>query len=322
MSVETFPETAPSVEPSASVEQLEDMFNLPETDSQDKRELSPTGSRLDRLSNTIGRVADLFNDRALNRAHGKALEEDESRTQDAQSEAYDSYDTNIKFSKQRARYDRMDAFDVKLNNGVDSLEQKLDQASNFVKGIGRTALQGAIEAGVITLGLGQLAGEAVKNGAVSAIETSKDQAETGALKAMYGVDKLKDQVETGALKAMDGMDTMKDNLETSALGAMYAADRGREAVTNAVESIRTKISAKAEAAQLRRDARRTRWSAKRTAFGKRVGGRIDSTKEAGREAIGRDHAARAAGSAALAAIRSAGTVGKIAYNTHNQQNHL
>ncbi len=200
----------------------------------------------------------------------------------------------------------------------------------MVNKIGRSVLAGTSNALLVSLGIGILTGEAT-------VKKSKDLAETGSLKAMYAVDKAKDLaetgalyamsaadkvadgakdlVETGALYAMSAADKAKDLAETGALQAMYAVDSGIDLAKETVESIRATLEKHAVAAESRRKARRERWSALKTSaigLGREI---VDSSKEKGREALDRAHAARAAGSAALVAATTT-------YNARLEQNRL
>lgn len=314
MSVETFKPSVPTVE------QLDNLVSTPSVESNlDNRELSPTASL---MRGAVNKVAAMFERRALNKAHGEALKDDRSRTDRLQNEAFDSYAENISFTQNREQDEMREA-----------REAKIEDAKKMVNRIGRSALTGVTNAGLITLGIGILAGEAtvskskdlVETGslkAMSAVDKAKDLAETGALKAMYAVDKAKDLAETGALYAMSAADRAKDLAETGALQAMYAVDRGIDFAKETIESIRAKLEERAKIAESRREARRKRWSAFKTSAIGRGREVVDTSKEKGRDALGRAHAARAAGSAALAAVASAKNAATTTYNTLLEQNSL
>ncbi len=300
MSVEAEPRTSQEKSVSTSVEDLEAMMNTgveseaaTEADTIENRELSPTASKLDRLSGTISRIADRLNSRARNKAHSEAIKEDTFRTETAQDESYDSYSDNIAVTKDRERGEKREA-----------REAQIDNAKTFLKKTGRSAVEAAIKGGEIAVGIGYIAGETVINKTVQAAETGKDLAETAALKAMYAAD------------------TARDKIETAALGAMYAVDQGREAIEGTIDTLLQKLTEKAKVAMDRRDARRARWSARKDALVGRSREALDSTQEKGRDALGRAHAARAAGSAALAAVMSARSAARTTYAKHLDQNNL
>jgi hypothetical protein len=334
MSAETLTKTVSGPEANKSVptvEELDSLVNTPSVETNlDNRELSPTASL---MRGAVDKITAMFERRALNKAHSEALKDDQSRTETLQNEAFDSYADNISFTQNREQDEKREA-----------REAKIEDAKKMVNKIGRSALTGVTNAGLITLGIGILVGEA-------AVAKSKDLVETGSLKAMYAVDKAKDLVETGSLQAMYAVDKAKDLAETGSLYAMSATDRAKElAETGAnyvvstadkakdmaeaganyaidtidrgidfaketVESIRAKLEERAKIAESRREARRKRWSAFKTSaigLGREV---VDSSKEKGREALGRANAVRAAGSAAMAAATAT-------YNTHLEQNSL
>lgn len=276
-----------------TAEELDDLVNSVPVENNDTRELSPTASRLNRLSSMINHVAEALTDRANNRAYGEALKEDNSRTENAQNDAYDSYSGNIAATHSRERNDRKEAF-----------EAQIDNAKTFVKKAGRSALEHTINAGVITVDIGLLAGEAMAKTTVTAAEKGRDLAEAGALKTMYAADEV------------------KSGLETASLSAMYAIDKGRDVVTETVDSLRQKLADRAEVATNRREARRARWSARKESFIGRSHEAIDTTKEKGQNVLSRAHAARAAGSAALAVVISAKKSAQETYKTHLDQNRL
>ena len=232
------------------------------------------------------RVADFFKDRAINKAHGEALREDKQRVEQAQDEANASYEDNIAFTRDRKR-----------EEFINSVEAKIDTARDFVTAIGRNALEYGAKAGLVTLGVGIVAGEAVKTGAERAYANSKDVAETGALHAMYAADSLKDTYQNTKNTFLEKLGNMK----TAALA--------------------------------RREARRAKWTARKQsalefidvvkANGANLAsvtlekgqGVIDSARNEGQRVIGettgRINAARAAGRAALEV-----------YSAHNEQNKL
>lgn len=205
-----------------------------------------------------------------------------------QRAAFKSYGENIKTTKRRERGERFDSF-------VDSATERLNQGVDVVRSIGSSALSAAGEAGTIALGVGVLAGEAIGSGAKQAYEAGKDASETGALKVMYGVD------------------AAKDKIETSALTALYAADSAREKIGSTVESVKMKLSERAEAAKLRREGRRAKWAARKEAALDRGREVIDSTIEQKDRLARKAATIRAAGSAAVTAAVST-------YNVHNEQN--
>lgn len=318
MSAETLKPVVPTVE------QLDNMVNTPSVEANvDNRELSPTASL---MRGAVDKVAAMFERRALNKAHGEALKEDRSRTETLQNEAFDSYSENIDFTMNREQNEKREA-----------REAKIEDAKKMVNKIGRSALTGVTNAGLITLGIGILAGEATvkktkelaetgANYATSAADKAKELAEAGANYAASTADKVadkaKDLVETGSLYAMSAADRAKDLAESGANYAIDTIDRGIDFAKETVESIRAKLEERAKIAESRREARRAKWSALKASLIGRGREVVDTSKEKGREALGRAHAARAAGSAALAAVASAKNAATSTYNSHLEQNRL
>jgi len=77
--------------PLHTTEETPDDINAAER-PDDERVLSPMAERIKAATN---RVSTFLERRAVNKAHGEALNEDFSRKQDAQDEAYATYDNNI-----------------------------------------------------------------------------------------------------------------------------------------------------------------------------------------------------------------------------------
>jgi|GEM_PF-3842200 len=314
MSVEA-PQQAPTTveTPAPTPEEVEALVNPVSVETNDTRELSPTASR---LRNAANKVAMVLEQRTLNRLHGQALQEDNSRTEAAQNDAYDSYSDNIAATQSRELLNPDDGKDMafdrfKVRQEVanaaykaeytpkkreayetaqkleeserqklqEAREARIEDAKKFVKNVGRSALKSTIDTGTTLLGIGLLAGEAIVNTTVTAVEKGRDLAET-------------------------------------------AVDRGRDVVTGTVDSLRQKLTDQAEVATIRRDARRTRWSTRKDLLVNRGREAIGTAKEKGRETLGRAQAARAAGSAALAAVASAKEAAKKTYSSHVDQNRL
>lgn len=149
---------------------------------EDNREVSPTGSRIQRAAN---RISNFLEKRAIDKAHGDALLEDENRPVDIQDNAYATYADNLTYTKVAARNERNEAIKQRLRD------------------IGERGLTYLRAGGEIALGAGIIGAEATARSVKSAGETT-------ALGAMYGVDRLKSAAETTTLSSMYAAESAKD----------------------------------------------------------------------------------------------------------------
>ena len=277
-------------------------------------EFTPDHRETSRAANTLGRIANFLEQRAINKAHKNALKEyravDNFGYTDHISNLAESGDASQQFTgqtlldKEHRRADRQKFVDNTIESAVDTIEA----AKNMARTTGETALKIAQASGDIALGISFLTVEATAKGAVNTYRAGANLAETGALKAMYASEKIKD--------------TAIDLIETGRLKGMYAAEATKEGLYDAKEAIRTKLDDLSNAAKQRRQARRDRWSARKDTFlgfvdsAKETGkDTIDATAEKGRRALSPLRAGRAAVQAALSA-------GRTTYSTHIDQDKL
>lgn len=239
-----------------------------------------------RSASMLRRVADFFEHRAINKAHGDALRENQTRIEDAQADAFASYEENITATREMKRKERKEAID-----------QSIDRARTFATTVGRNALEYTAQAGLVTLGAGIMAGEAVKSGAEKAYQSSKDMADATALRAMYAADTITSTAESAALKAMYATDVIKDKYQDTKT------------------SLAEKFHSLKEAALTRREARRAKWNARKKDAKVKAGEFATATREKAEKVATPFRIGHAALSAATNEFKS--TV-----KTHNEQNQL
>lgn len=248
-----------------------------------QRELSPTASFIRMAAH---RVAGALEGRAL-----KKVQKAE------QNEAFASYEDNVSTTRDRERAEK-----------IDRIEQRIEAATEHLSATGRSALGRLQEAGLITIGLGYVAGEAAYKGA-------KSGAETAALAGMEAVDRVKSAAETAALKGLYAKDKAGevisegwDKAEAVAGKVGQSMEAGVDKAIEFGSDMKDRLIAKMDAAKARRQARRDRWSARFNAGKDKVTDKVERTKAS-------VHATRAAGRAALTAFQDT-------RRTHREQNSL
>lgn len=246
-------------------------------------ELSPTASLIRAAAH---RMAGLLEGRAMKK-----------RMKAEQDAAFDSYGDNISATRDRERAEK-----------IERVEAFVDDATERVAAVGRTTLHGMKEAGMITVGIGYIAGE-------SAVKGVKSGAETAALAGMAAGDKVKSAAETAAVAGMLAKDKAGElvtdgwNKAEAAAGAVgQKLENGIDKTVEFGADLKERFIARKEAARARRQARRERWSA-----------RIQAGKDAVTDKVERSkasvHTTRAAGQAALSAFQAT-------RRTHSEQNRL
>lgn len=299
------------------IEQLEGQFT-PENDTTDDRELSPFGEK---IAAAADRVKTRLENRAITKAHGEALKEDQQRTIDAQNEAFASYEGNIAYSQDVDEAYRInDKFDARA-----ARREKIDDAKDKVRGAGRRALGFLKNAGMLTLGAGVLAGEygarKAKSGAETAslyaLETKdylasgvKSGVESAALGALYAKDKVAEKAST----AMDKTEQfagkvgakMEAGVETSIAAVSNAVESGKQWVADnkemagdMVQSIRERLARRKEAALGRKYARHAKWMRIKQTMRDRISDVKDASRERVEKTKWNARATRTAGRIAL-----------------------
>ncbi|MDB5165347.1 MAG: hypothetical protein JWM00_237 [Candidatus Saccharibacteria bacterium] len=255
-----------------STSELEEMFEAqnPEesiTSTENGRELSPTASLIRVAAN---RVAGALEQRALS-----------IHTKEAQEQAFDSYENNIATSKQ---LDKDENKAYKMNERFESSQarqEKLDEAKIKVRGFGRSALAHLKNAGMITLGVGLLAGEAAGRGAKRGAEAAIDGTKNVTTKT---ADKLGDATMSGLGKA----ENLAETVGTKILGVA-------ESVKEAREYRKEAAARRKDEALTRKYERHAKWMKFKQPFVEKVNG-VKNTVESSKRTI---QATRTAGRMAL-----------------------
>lgn len=277
---------------------LENQFNTTEG-SQERPELSPTGSRVKQAAD---RINNMLESRAINKAHSEALAENKSRDYVAQDAAFASYEENVTYSKD---YNTA----LKANEHIDAKAaraEKLESAKDKVRGIGRSALnsfkrhaKNAMNGSENVMGK---VGQRLENGMESAI------ALPGALKEARGNHKL---------EAARNKQTAQDKRATRRLEKSRA---NQDKIDTRAAEKQAKIEQKRTEAQQRRAESEARRRNRREQFANAKDRLTDAPKGAGR-AIGRASvrtykASKRATGRTAAAVAAAGRAGHSTWTTY------
>lgn len=292
---------------------------------EDTREVSPLASRIEAATNRVITLLETgkesakgyLNNRAINKAHGEALAEDNRRTQEAQDEAFASYEDNIARSEEiDEAYDMNDKFDQEAAHQqaraekIAEREQKIQDAKENIAGFGRATLTHLKTAGFFTLGLGVLTaeagGRAVKRGAEATADALSPMVEYTKSAYIDGKRKAEERKET---RATAKAEARHEREEAEKNARLEREKTERERVDRMIEAAKKK----ALLAIARKAERRAKWiSVKEKVTGAYNSVRnVPSTSKA---AIGRF--GRRVRATSVAAATAATTAGKEAWATN------
>ncbi len=172
------------------------------------REVSPVGSRVMEAATRVNRYLE---QRAINKAHGEALENDRERTVAAQNDAFASYEDNIATTADREAAEDQFAADWdeahRMNDKFDARaarREKIEVAKNHLRGIGRIA-KNALLFGV---GVGVMTAE---RGAAK-IDAYKQQREVSKAHS----EALREDKQRTVEAQEDAFDSYEENIQRSA----------------------------------------------------------------------------------------------------------
>lgn len=258
---ETLPKTTP--EAASEIDKLNAMLDAPSYEAastepantaevEDSRELSPTGSLLSRAADRINSLSDTLHQRALDKAHGEALEEYKERDyngyidqlsatkdSDNNSEEAREYTAN-ELSKEERRADR---------------EARRDAAKEKIRGFGISALRRLKATGEITLGLTLIGAEKAKDTAYAAKDIAAETVAAGAQAVKNGAEAVATTAKDAAQRGLEA--TSEKISDTWAAAEELAGKAGAKAevmINNGIESATYTVEAAKQAVEYRRQA--------------------------------------------------------------------
>lgn len=227
----------PATSPESFSDEEAPLFDMAdfEADVQEPQpELSPAATRI-RIA--AERAAAFLEDRAETKL--KVTEQDE---------AYDSYSENISATRNRIREEH-----------VDAIEEKIENAKTHIGGIGNAALGRLKNAGLITIGLGVMAGEAGVRGVRRSSEAAGDVVIGGLQKVEAGMDTVGNKIVDTKAGAKEHYQTYQFNRETKANQKQFQREYAKEVKAFDKEAEKqSKLQAKADKLESKAAAREDR----------------------------------------------------------------
>lgn len=268
-------ETSP-VYDQLQAEQSASFESTPET-----REVSSTGASIMRAAQ---RINSLLEQRAINHAHDKALNEYRERD----NSGYVDHIANLKDSESATPMARATA-EMALDQEYRKTdrEEMIERAKNKVRGFGSSTLSRLKSAGRLTLALPSVAVEATVSGAKHANEAMGDAVMAGLEKTEAGVDAIGNKIADTKATIKENYQTHQFNRETKSNQKQFQKEYAKEtkafdkeAASNrklqgkvdkweskfaAKEDRRFERSMRKKVAQERKADRHARWSTRLTA---------------------------------------------------------
>lgn len=265
----------------ATLQTMYEVASPEETPEQtiDPREISSTGASIVRAAQ---RINNLLERRAINKAHGEALDE----YRDRDHSGYIDHLANMKDSQEATPVARATAeMALEAEHRRADRKEMADKAKTMLRGFGSSALAHLKNAGRVTVSLPAAAAEASVNGVKRANEAMGDAVMAGFEKAEAGMDVVGNKLADTKVNIKAGYQTYQFNRETKSnqkqFQKAYAKEtkafdkeaKSEQKLQAKVDKWESKFAAQEDrrferdmrkkAAQERREARHVRWAERR-----------------------------------------------------------